>query len=67
MKVNRQPQYISPGLGALLEVGLLFLPAIPAYLWVWPNLEGSQVDLFQGLVYVYMIAGSLFIGRRRWT
>jgi membrane protease YdiL (CAAX protease family) len=56
----------NPKLSALLEVGVMFLPAIPAYLWVWPNISGTKLDIFQILVYVYILAGTLFIGRRRW-
>ncbi len=26
---------------ALAEVALMFLPALPAYLWLWPNVEGT--------------------------
>jgi len=55
------------GLSALLEVGVMCLPAIPAYLWVWPNLEGTALSVFQVLVYLYILAGTLFIGRRRWS
>jgi membrane protease YdiL (CAAX protease family) len=55
------------GLQALIEVGILFLPAIPAYLWVWPNLQGTSETVFQVLVYLYVLAGTVFIGRRRWT
>ncbi|HSQ16535.1 MAG TPA: hypothetical protein VLM83_02455, partial [Anaerolineales bacterium] len=44
-----------------------FLPAIPAYLWVWPNLEGAGLDVFQTVVYLYVIAGTVWIGRRRWS
>jgi len=55
------------GLQALVEVGILFLPAIPAYLWVWPNLQGTRETVFQVLVYLYVLAGTVFIGRRRWT
>lgn len=57
----------SPYLSALLEIGILFLPAIPAYLWAWPNLKGVQLDIFQSLAYVYILAGTLFIGLRRWN
>jgi membrane protease YdiL (CAAX protease family) len=60
-------QYPSPSISALAEIGLLFLPAIPAYLWVWPNLEGGWLDFFQVLTYLYVMAGTLFIGRRRWS
>jgi len=54
------------GPSALIEVGLLFLPAIPAYLWLWPNVEGDARWLAQALVYAYVLAGIIFIGRRRW-
>jgi membrane protease YdiL (CAAX protease family) len=56
-----------PGLSALLEVGVMCLPAIPAYLWVWPNLHGTSLEIFQVLVYFYILAGTIFIGRRRWS
>lgn len=52
---------------AWLEIGLLFLPAIPAYLWMWPNLKGAQNDLVQGIVDLYVLAGTLYIGLRRWN
>jgi len=51
---------------ALLEMGLLFLPAIPAYIWLWPNISGLAEWIVQGLTYVYIILGSLIIGLRRW-
>ena len=57
----------SPSFSALLEIGTLFLPAIPAYLWIWPNLKGSQNDIFQVIVYLYVLAGTVFIGLRRWN
>jgi membrane protease YdiL (CAAX protease family) len=57
----------SPSISALLEIGILFLPAIPAYLWVWPNLKGSGNDIFQVVTYLYVLAGTLFIGLRRWN
>jgi membrane protease YdiL (CAAX protease family) len=56
-----------PNLSALLEIGILFLPAIPAYLWIWPNLNVGQNDLFQALVYLYILSGTVYIGRRRWS
>ena len=58
---------LSPSQSAVLEIGLLFLPAIPAYLWAWPNLKGSRLDIFQVLTYLYVLAGTLFIGLRRWN
>jgi membrane protease YdiL (CAAX protease family) len=56
-----------PSLVGLLEVGLLFLPAIPAYLWIWPNVSGTALEIWQILVYLYVIAGTVFIGRRRYN
>lgn len=45
----------------------MFLPAMPAYLWAWPNLSGGGLEIFQVIVYFYVLAGTLFIGLRRWT
>ena len=56
----------SRSLTTFLELGLLFLPAIPAYIWLWPNISGAIQWLTQGLVYIYVILGSLVIGLRRW-
>ncbi len=58
---------LPPGLSALLEVVVMFLPAIPAYLWLWPNVEGTSAWIANSLSDLYAIAGSLFIGLRRWT
>jgi len=58
---------LHPGFSALLEVGVMCLPAIPAYLWVWPNIHGTSLEIFQILVYFYILAGTLLIGLRRWT
>jgi protein-S-isoprenylcysteine O-methyltransferase Ste14/membrane protease YdiL (CAAX protease family) len=58
---------LPPGPAALLELGLFFSPALPAYLWLWPNASGTAEMIVQGLVYVYAILGSLFIGLRRWS
>lgn len=61
-------QRLHPGLSALLEVGILFMPAIPAYLWLWPSVTGQKAFyLVQSLVYLYFLAGCLFIGLRRWS
>ena len=46
----------------LLKVALLFLPALPAYLWVWPNVRGGFADALQAAVYVYFLAGTVIIG-----
>jgi membrane protease YdiL (CAAX protease family) len=58
---------LHPSLSALLEVGIMFLPAIPAYLWIWPNIADTQNDIFQIIVYLYILAGTLYIGLRRWN
>jgi membrane protease YdiL (CAAX protease family) len=55
------------GLSALLEVGVMFLPAIPAYLWLWPYVEGTSAWIANSLTDLYAIAGSLVIGLRRWN
>ena len=52
---------------ALLEVGLMFLPAIPAYLWLWPRLEGVAELALQIFTYIYVLGGTLYIGLRRWN
>ncbi len=59
---------LRPEISALAELGLLFSPAIPAYIWLWPNVSGT--DLFyavQAAVYIYVLGGVLFIGLRRWA
>jgi len=58
---NAQP------LTALFEIGVLFLPAIPAYLWVWPNLSGKSLDVFQIIVYLYILGGTAWIIHRHWS
>jgi membrane protease YdiL (CAAX protease family) len=52
---------------SLVEVGILFLPSIPAYLWLWPNVSGVRQQVAQILVYFYFLAGALWIGLRRWN
>jgi len=43
-----------PSQTALAEVALMFLPALPAYLWLWPNVEGTAWRMpVQVVVYVY--------------
>ena len=63
-RINHQ---LTPGARALLEVVILFLPAIPAYLWIWPVLSGTEEFIFQCLVYAYILAGTLWIGLRCWN
>lgn len=58
---------LHPGLSALVETGILFLPGIPAYFLLWPNLQGSIRDQVQIIVYIYLMAGGLLIGLRRWN
>ena len=61
-------QRLPRGAQALVEVGLLFLPGIPAYLWIWPNVENTDwLKPVQVLVYLYLGAGCVIIGRRRWS
>jgi membrane protease YdiL (CAAX protease family) len=57
---------LPPGAAALLETGLLFLPAIPAYLWMWPNVSGTREWIAQIATYFYVLSGTLIIGLRRW-
>jgi protein-S-isoprenylcysteine O-methyltransferase Ste14/membrane protease YdiL (CAAX protease family) len=65
--LRRLIQELPPCKSALLEIGLLFTPALPAYLWLWPNVSGTGELIVQSLVYVYFILGSLIIGLRRWS
>jgi membrane protease YdiL (CAAX protease family) len=58
---------LPPGLSALLEACVMFLPAIPAYLWLWPNVEGAGAWIANSLSDLYAVAGSLVIGLRRWS
>jgi membrane protease YdiL (CAAX protease family) len=57
----------SPGLSALLEVSVMFLPAIPAYLWLWPNVTETSAWIANALSDLYIIAGSLVVGLHRWS
>jgi membrane protease YdiL (CAAX protease family) len=57
---------LHPGAAALLEIGLLFLPAIPAYLWMWPSVSGASERIAQIVTYFYVLGGTLIIGLRRW-
>ena len=59
---------VHPGVSALIEVSVLFLPAIPAYIWLWPAVTGTDLLYpVQSLVYLYVLGGTLFIGLRRWN
>jgi len=57
----------NPNVSTLLELGVLFLPAIPAYLWMWPNIQGATNEIVQIITYIYILTGTLFIGLRRWN
>ena len=57
----------NPGLAALIEVALLFIPAIPAYIWMWPNVSSLSLGAANVLTYLYVLVGTVWIGRRRWT
>lgn len=58
----------NPSLSALAEVLLLFTPAVPAYLWLWPAVEGTRwLTPVRIVVYLYFLVGSLVIGLRRWS
>jgi membrane protease YdiL (CAAX protease family) len=65
MRVERSSGH-HPGFQALLELGILFLPAIPAYLWFWPNITQQRWYLANAFAYLYVLAGTLWIGLRRW-
>ncbi len=60
---------LSPALSALVAIAALFLPGIPAYLWLWQWVDSHPEweTPIQAAVYVYFIAGALFIGLRRWS
>ena len=57
---------VSKELKTLLAVGLLFTPALPAYLWLWPVVEGPLAEAAEWIAYAYIIAGTIWIGRRYW-
>lgn len=62
------PDRLQPAVRALIEIVLLFLPALPAYLWLWPNVDGTPWSTpVQVAVYLYFLAGCLLIGMRRWS
>lgn len=54
---------------ALIAIGAMFLPGIPAYNWLWPWLDSHPEwnTPIQSAVYVYFIVCTLFIGLRRWN
>jgi len=59
---------LHPSVKVLIQIGCLFLPGIPAYLWLWPAVEGTDwLKPVQVLVYFYFLIGAGVIGRRRWN
>lgn len=59
---------LSKSESALIEIGLMFLPGIPAYFWLWPRVTDTFWETPANVVvYVYFIIGILFIGLRRWN
>lgn len=59
---------LPPSLATLIEIGVLFLPGIPAFFWLWPNVAGtSWATGVNVLAYIYLLVGSLWIGLRRWN
>ena len=64
---KRFRRFFFPGAGPLLETAALFLPAIPAYLWLWPNVTGAAHSIAEGLANVYAMGVVLFVGLRRWN
>lgn len=53
---------------ALVEIGLMFLPGIPALIWLWPRVSDTPWETPANVaVYVYFIVGMLLIGLRRWS
>jgi membrane protease YdiL (CAAX protease family) len=62
-----QPR-LHPSLAVLAQVAIMFLPGIPAYLWLWPNVKGTAWFMpVQVAVYLYFLAGCLLVGLRRWN
>jgi membrane protease YdiL (CAAX protease family) len=46
----------------------MFLPGIPAFFWLWPNVRGTPwITWVQVVVYFYLLIGCLLIGLRRWS
>jgi hypothetical protein len=59
---------LHPGLNALAEVALMFAPALPAYLWLWPTVTGTEWHTpAEVATYAYFFIGCLIIGLRRWN
>ena len=62
---NKSP--LPLGLRTLIEIGVMFLPAIPAYLWVWPRVSGAMQWGMQVLAYMYVLGGTWWISLRHWS
>jgi membrane protease YdiL (CAAX protease family) len=54
-------------LTAIVEIAVLFLPGIPAYIWLWPHVFGAGAEIATILTYFYFLLGALIIGLRRWN
>jgi membrane protease YdiL (CAAX protease family) len=53
---------------SIVELGVLFMPSIPALIWLWPNIRDQTAHyIVQSLAYLYVLAGVLWIGLRRWS
>lgn len=52
---------------AIVEIAVLFLPGIPAYIWLWSNVSGTTAMIANIAVYFYFLAGGFIIGLRRWN
>lgn len=51
-----------------LELAVLFLPSIPALLWLWPNIrDETALAAVQSIAYAYVLIGVLWIGLRRFS
>ncbi|MHB1133561.1 MAG: CPBP family intramembrane glutamic endopeptidase [Chloroflexota bacterium] len=56
------------GLSALFWLGLLFLPGLPAYLWLFPAVNGTAAEHWLGVaIFFYFLGGALLIARGRWS
>jgi membrane protease YdiL (CAAX protease family) len=66
-RIAKQLDRLPRSESALIEVLVMCLPAIPAYLWLWPNVHGTMEWVTQFVVYGYIPVGTLYIGLRRWS
>jgi membrane protease YdiL (CAAX protease family) len=53
---------------SIIELGILFIPSIPALLWLWPNIHDENLRcIIQSAAYLYVLVGVGVIGLRRWS